>query len=136
MVESAKIALIINSPSFDRVSYALSIAAMSAAQMKEVHVLFTYGALCRLVKNQTDVVGEETDEWIRDDIIAGLTTNSIHKISEMIFHLKGFGGKIYACTAAMKFHQFNKDDLIDAVDDITGIATFLENTDGATMLYV
>jgi peroxiredoxin family protein len=135
-VEQAKIALIINSPSFDRVSYALSIAAVSAAQMKEVYVLFTYGALCRLVKNQTDVVGDETDEWIRGDIKTGLTTNSIHKISEMILHLKGFGGKIYACAAAMKFHQLNTDDLIDAVDDITGIASFLENTDGATMLYI
>lgn len=135
-MEQSKMALIINSPSFDRVSYALSIAAMSAAQMKEVYVLFTYGALRRLVKDQTDIVGNETDEWIRSDIITGLSNNSIHKISEMIFHLKGFGGRIYACTAAMTFHQLVKTDLIDEVDDTTGIATFLEITDGATILYV
>lgn len=131
-----KVAIIINSPSYDRVSYALSIAAMSAAHLKEVHVLFTYGAICRLIKGQTDKVGEETGEWIKKDIQRGLEKGSIKKISEMLSYLKGFGGRVFLCAAAMKFHNIAKEDLIEDVDEVTGISTFLETNEGATMLYI
>ena len=93
-MDPTKVAIIINSRSYDRVSYGLSIATISAAHLKEVHVLFTYGAVWRLVKGKTDEVGEETDALIREDVIPGLEKGSIQKISEMIAHLKGFGGKI------------------------------------------
>jgi peroxiredoxin family protein len=135
-MESTKVAMVINSPSYERVSYALSIAAISAAHLKEVHVLFTYGAVCRLAKGKTDDVGEETDAWIREDIINGLEKGSIQKITEMITHLKGFGGKIYACSAALTFHQLTQDNLIEETDEVTGISTFLDITEGASMLYI
>ena len=62
-MDPTKVALIVNSSSYERVSYALSIATISAAHLKDVHVLFTYGAVRRLVKGKTDDVGEETDAW-------------------------------------------------------------------------
>lgn len=135
-MSQAKVAIIMHNPSYDRVSYALTLAAMSAAQLKDVSMLFTYGAIHRLVKDKTDEVGDETDTWIRRDISLGLEKGSIKKISEMISFFKGFGGKIYACSAAMNFHNIDKDTLIDEVDGVTGISTFLEQTDGAQMLYV
>jgi len=135
-VEQAKVAIIINNPSFDRVSYALTIASTSAAHFKEVHVLFTYGAVRRLVKDRVDDVGEETDAWIRMDIESGVERGYIKRISEMISFLKGFSGKIYACSAAIAFHRITTNDLIDEVNEIIGISTFLEKTEGATMLYV
>lgn len=135
-MEQAKVAIIINSPSYDRVSYALSMAAVWAAQLKEVHVLFTYGAVCRLVRGRVDEVGEETDGWIREDVKLGLENDSIQRISGMISYLKGFGGRIYACVAAMAFHNVAKDGLIEEVDEAIGISTFLERTEGATVLYV
>ena len=55
-----KISIIINSASYDRVDYALVIASTSAATGKEVLVLFTYGAITRLVENKADEIGEET----------------------------------------------------------------------------
>jgi peroxiredoxin family protein len=58
------------------------------------------------------------------------------KISEMINYLKGFGGMIYACSGALAFHNIARTDLVDAVDEVTGISSFLERTDGATMLYI
>lgn len=135
-MEQAKVAIVINSLSYDRVSYALTIASVSAAQFKEVHVLFTYGAITRLVKGKVDDVGEETNAWIRKDLEHGIEKGYIKKVSEMISYLKGFGGKIYACSAAMAFHNILKDDLIKEVDEVIGISTFLEKTEGATMLYV
>jgi len=135
-LKQSGIAIIINSPSYDRVSYGLSIAAVSAAHSKQVHVLFTYGAICRLLKGKTDQVDEETDAWIRNDVKSGLKSRHMPKISEMIVHLKEFGGKIYACSAAITFHHINKEDLIEEVDETIGISAFLEKTEGSRMLYV
>lgn len=135
-MEQAKVAIIINSSSYDRVSYALTIAATSAAHLNEVHVLFTYGAVCRLVRGKADEVGEETDAWLREAIVSGIEQGQMKRISEMISYLKGFGGTIYACSAAIAFHHLIKNDLIEEVDEITGISTFLDKTNGATMIYV
>jgi peroxiredoxin family protein len=135
-MEQAKVAIIINNSSFDRVSYALTVASTSAAHFKEVHVLFTYGAVLRLIKDRADDIGEETDAWIRKEIKLGLEKGHMKKISEMINYLKGFGGKIYACSAAIAFHKIALNTLVEAVDEIIGISSFLERTDGAAMLYI
>ena len=135
-MKQTKVAIIINSYSYDRVSYALTIASTSAAQFKEVYVLFTYGAVLRLVKDAADDMGDETNALIRKNMTLGIEQGSMKRISEMISYLKGFGGKIYVCSAAIAFHHIAKDDLREDVDEITGISTFLEKTEGATMLYV
>ncbi|MFX0052927.1 MAG: hypothetical protein ACFE8U_16750 [Candidatus Hermodarchaeota archaeon] len=90
----------------------------------------------RLKKGEVDAVGDETDLWIKKDIERGLKDGSLKRISDMISYLKGFNGKIYACVAAIKFHQIKKNDLIDEVDGIIGISTFLDKKEGATMLYI
>jgi peroxiredoxin family protein len=54
----------------------------------------------------------------------------------MISYLKGFDGKTYECSAAMTFHNIAKDTLVDEVEGVTGISTFLEQTEGAQMLYM
>jgi len=135
-MEQAKLAIIIHGAAFDRVSYALTLAAMAAAQLKEVSVLFTYGAIRRLVKGCTDEVGEETPTWIQRALPQGLETGSMKRISEMITYVKGFGGKLFACSAAMTFHHIAPETLLDEVDGVTGISTFLEEAEGGQLLYV
>jgi peroxiredoxin family protein len=130
------LALIINNAAYDRVAYALSIAAVSAAQFTQVHVLFTYGAIIRLTQDHTDNIGNETESWLRPQIQKGREAKTIPLISEMISHLKGFGGKIYACTAAMALHEVTIEDLIDEVDDTLGIASFLQRTESADLVFI
>lgn len=133
-----KVALIINSASYDRVEHALTIATMSATLGKETHVLFTHSGLIRLKKGFTDKIGEETEAWKREAIKAGIKKGSMRKISELLTELKRFGGKIYACPAAMAFHSVTKDELIEEVDKVCGIATFLEESakDASLTLYI
>ncbi len=132
-----KVALIMNSASYDRVAYGLAIAVALATLGNEVHILFTYGAVTRLVKGRTDRVEEETDAWIRQGVKVGLVAGSIQKISDLLKDLRKFGGKIYACVSAMAFHDIRKDELIDEVDHVTGITAFLGMTKGATtVLYI
>lgn len=135
--EPGKVAIIINSASYDRVAYALTIASTSAAVGKEVHVLFTYGAVLRLMKGKADEVGEETDPWIREHVTLGSLTGAIPKISELLNKLNGFGGKVYACVSAMALHNIMEDELTEEVNGVIGITTFLEKAEGAsTTLYV
>ncbi|UCH38266.1 MAG: DsrE family protein [Candidatus Bathyarchaeota archaeon] len=131
-----KMAWIINDPSYDRVLYALTVAAMSSARFNDVKVLFTYGAVLRLVRGKTDDVGEETRDWIRENIRFGRNIGVMKSISEMIALFKGFGGKLYACSASLAFHNLTQENLLEEVDDVIGIATFLDRTEGGTMLYV
>jgi len=133
---SEKVALIVNSGSFERVSFALTVAAMYAALGREVYTLFTYGALFRLIKGRTDEVGEETSPTLRQKIKEGLEKGTIRSISDGINELKRFGGRIYACVAAMSFYDVIRDELIDEVDGVMGIAAFLEATRGAQLLYI
>lgn len=132
-----KVALILNSASYDRVNYALTIAVMSAALGREVLVLFTYGALRRLKKGSTDEVGEETEVTIREAVKYGLQKGSMQKISALLKDLKRFGGRVYACVSAMALHNLTREELIEEVDQVTGIAAFLEAAkDASVMLYV
>ena len=135
-MEQEKVALIVNSASYDKVSYALSIANVSAAHLKDVYVFFTYGAVLRLLKDRADEIGEETDAWLREPVRKGLEKGTMPRISEMLSFSKGFGVKIYACSGAVAFHNIAKEAM-PLVDEVMGISEFLEKVEGASMvLYV
>ncbi|MEM2910290.1 MAG: DsrE/DsrF/DrsH-like family protein [Nitrososphaerota archaeon] len=132
-----KVALIVNTASFERVAYALSFAVVAAARGIEVFVLFAFEGLYRLIKGNVDVLSDETNPFIRKEIESGLKKDSVMRISTLIKNLKYLGGKIYACPSAMALHNVTKDDLIDDVDGVLGLAAFLESIgDASTIIYV
>lgn len=129
--------MIINTASYERVAYALSLAVTHSALGGRAHVLFGYGGVLRLKKGASaDEVGEETDGLIRREI-GRLKKGAMPKISELIRQLHELGGKIYACPAAMALHNLTRDDLIGDVDMVCGLATFLTLGDeDAMIIYV
>ena len=136
--EGGNLALIINTASYDRVAFALSLANTAAAMGKEVAVLFGYGGLVRLKRGAVDEVGDETEAWIRGQIKLGLQKGSITRISELLETLTKLRGKIYACPSAMALHNLVRDELIDQVNQVCGLAEFLSRSteSAATTLYV
>jgi len=132
-----KIAMVINTASYERVSFGLAMALAAAALGKAVHVLFGHGGVMRLKKGFTDEVGEETAGWIREQIRAGLGKGRVTRISESLAILRKLGGKVYACPAALTFHDLTEDDLIGELDAVRGMVEFLrEEAAGATVFYV
>lgn len=132
-----KIAVFINTASYDRVSFALGLASAAAALGSEVYILFGYGGLVRLRKGFVDKVEDETDSWIKEQIKSGLQRGGVTKISESLEILRRLGGKVYACPAAMALHNLSREDLIDELDEVRGIVEFIrEDARGATMIYV
>lgn len=79
-MDQRKVAVIINNSSFDRVSYALTVASTSAVHFKEVDVLFTSGVVRRLIKDRVDEIGEETDKWMRKIIELEIEKGYMKKI--------------------------------------------------------
>lgn len=135
--QRSKVAVIVNSPSYDRVVYALTLALLNASLGREVHILFTYGAITRLRKKGADQVGEETEAWIRETVRKGVAKGTLPRISELLRDLKRFGGRIYACVSAMALHNLTRDELVEEVDQVTGLMAFLEMVEGAAVtLYI
>ncbi|MFQ5875502.1 MAG: DsrE/DsrF/DrsH-like family protein [Dehalococcoidia bacterium] len=46
------------------------------------------------------------------------------------------GARFYACVSSMAFLNITRDELIDEVDESTGIATFLMETENDQLLFV
>ena len=131
-----KVTMVINSGEYQRVSYALSMAKVAAALDMEVHMLFTYEGLERLIEGRSDELENITDANIRKKIKDALENGKILKLSEDLADAKKIGVKIYACVTAMSIMDVKNEELIKEVDQIMGLSQFLELCSGNITYYV
>jgi len=132
-----KLAFIINSASYERVAFALGVAAAAAALGKDVRVLFGHGAVVRLKRGLTDQVGEETEGWIREQVKLGIEKGSVSPVSELLDDLKKLGGRVYACPAAMDLHNIVFGELVEKVDEVRSVVRFVsEDMADSSVIYV
>ncbi len=122
-----RLCIFLHSGSYDRVYQAMSITNVVLAMGGEAHLFFSYGALKRLVKGNTDAVEIEGEAApFKDDIEKNLRRGTLDSISEMLDVAKRFGKlKVYACTASMAVLNITRDELVDAVDSSMGLVAFL-----------
>ena len=131
-----KVAMVVNSGDYDRVSYALAMAKVACALGMEVHILFTYGGLNRLIKGRVDKLGSIADASIRERLEHGLAEGTVGKLSVDISEAKKLGLKIYACVTAMGILKVKEDELIGEVDQVMGLTSFLDISRGAMTYYI
>ena len=132
-----KVALIVNTASYERVAFALNMALAAAALGRDVYVLFGYSGVIRLKRSFTDRVGEETNGWIEEQIKSAVDKGGVHRISQLLTDLRKLGGKVYACPAAMALHNLIREDLINEVDEVRGTVEFLmQDAKEASIIYV
>jgi peroxiredoxin family protein len=135
--DAKNLALIINTASYERVVFALGMAAAGLALSAKVGLLFTNAGIVRLKKNAADAVAEETASWLRESTKKALGKGHVARISELIKEIRELGGTIYACPAAMAYHNLSRDELIDEVERIRGVTEFLRTeAEGASIIYV
>lgn len=123
---SERVTIILHSGSYDRASYALSIAQVALASGMEVHMLLTFEGLHRFTKGHLMDRGEETSAVIRNSVERGLASGGIQSIDDQLAGARKLGLKLYACVNAMATLNIARDQLIDEIDTITGLAAFLE----------
>ena len=133
--EKERAVLVLHSGAYDRASYALSMALVALAMGMEVHILFTYGGLSRLVKGHSEEMGQETDSSLRPLLEKALATGRIPSFTESLREAKKMGLKVYACAAAMALLNVSRQELIAEVDQVTGLAKFLELAKNASLSF-
>ncbi len=121
-----RITIILHSGSYDRASYALSIALVALASGMEVHVLLTFEGLRRFTKGHLADIGEETSPNMRTHIKRGLESGSIQPLDAQLADARKLGLRLYACPNAMAALNITLSDLLVEVDSVMGVAAFLE----------
>ncbi|MBI4288972.1 MAG: hypothetical protein HY671_11160 [Chloroflexi bacterium] len=120
------VAIVLHSGSYDRVSYALSLATAALATGMGAHILLTYGGLKRFVEGHLEDMDKETDGGLSEAIGRGLASGGIQSIEAQLDNARKLGLKIYACANAMA--NMNKE-----VDEVMGLVTFMKFARTATI---
>jgi peroxiredoxin family protein len=121
---NGRIAIILHSGSYDRVTNAMSLAIVALSMGMEAYVLLTYEALGRFVKGQLDGTGG-TDADLMVKMQKGIESGRFHTIEEKVEAACGLGLKLYACTTAMATLGLEKEDLVEQVEGIMGLTAFM-----------
>ncbi len=127
-----RVAIILHSGDYDRVSYALNLAMASLAIGLEVHMLLTYGGLERFTMGYLDGL-EGTSRELGEKIKKGLESGGISPISAQLVDARKLGLKLYACANAMGILNISRDQLPREVDQVVGLVTFLQLARNASM---
>ncbi|MDP6576665.1 MAG: DsrE/DsrF/DrsH-like family protein [Dehalococcoidales bacterium] len=121
-----RVTVVLHSGAYDRASYALSIALVALASGMEVHMLLTFEGLRRFTKGHLTDIGEETFPRVRANIERGLASGGIQSLKTQLADAKKLGLKLYACPNAMAALNIPISDVLDEVDNVMGLAAFLE----------
>ena len=124
--DSEKVTIILHSGSYDRASYALTMALVALATGMETHMLLTHGGLRRFTDSHLEEMGEETTAQSRADIEFGLMTSALNPLGKLLADAKELGLNLYACVGVMSAFNIRREDLIPEVDEDIGLGTFLE----------
>ena len=124
--DSEKVTIILHSGSYDRASYALTLALVALSSGMEAHMLLTHGGLRRFTHGHLEEMGEETTAQSRKDIEFGLMTGALNPLGKMLADAKELGLNLYACVGVMSSFNIRREDLIPDVDEDIGLGTFLE----------
>ncbi len=127
-----QIAIILHSGSYDRVSYALSLASICLAMGMEAHILLTYGGLKRFVKGHLEDM-EGTDSDFQVMFQRGIVSGGIRSIEAMLADARKLGLRLYACANAMANMGIARQELAEEVDEVMGLAAFVQIAKNASI---
>ena len=154
-----KLSIICFSGDFDKALAAMVLANGGLAFDYEVNLFFTFWGLNILKKKKGRKPGKG---WfmqrmfnmmmggrnnaplsrlnfggIGPELMKGIMKKkNIKDVDGMLQDAIQLGAKIYACDMAMNVMGVSKDELIDEITDIVGVATFIANAEGGQVLFI
>ena len=129
--------IILHSGSFDRIYNGLSIAATALALEQDVKFFFTYWSLTYLKKDQPlEIILDEEAEKFRPILEKAKEKGQIQEVSKLLSLAKEMGAEVHACSGSMSLRDIKKEDLIEDVDKIMGLATFLTDIEDYQILFI
>jgi peroxiredoxin family protein len=136
---SERFAVILESGTTDKLMAASILTAGAAAMGKEVTVFLTFGGLNAFKK------GARVAPMVMPNEFAGMETQMANLMQQkQVPHwLTNFESaaevgrvKVVACSATMELFDIKKDDLEPIVEDVVGVASFIQQSDGAQTVFI
>jgi len=159
MSEHKKISIVCFSGDFDKMVAAYTIATGAAATNREVTMFFTFWGLNALKKKSghsplgKDILSRAFN-WLMGGkrnlplsrlnfggaspkLMAGMMKkNNVATLDELMEAASALGIRFFACEMSMHILGVTKEDLIDDVQEVVGVATFLNESEDAHIIFI
>lgn len=158
-VEKKKISIVCFSGEFDKMLAAYTIATGAAATNREVTMFFTFWGLNALKKQRgRKAIGKDVLSRVFNWLMGGrnhlplsrlnfggaspllmggmMRKNNVAQLDELMAAASELGIRHFACEMSMHILGISKDDLIDDVQSVVGVATFLNESEDAHIIFV
>lgn len=158
-MERKKLSLIAFSGDFDRLTATFTLATGAASVGYEVNIFFTFWGLDAIKQKRGHAfVGKgfmgKLFGWMMGGLSATPTTrfnmlglgprmfrwmmrrNNVATLEELVEAAHALGINMYACEMAMHVLGLEKNDFVEEVKDVLGVATFLELSEGGRTLFI
>jgi len=132
MADKERVTIILHSGSYDRASYALTLSLVALASDMEVYMLLTFEGLRRFTRGHFSEI-EATSDSIREQLEQGQEWGIIPSLESQLAEAKKLGLKLYACPNAIASLNIPQNEIMDEVDDVMGVAAFLQLARGAAV---
>lgn len=159
MAEQKKLSIIAFSGEFDKLTAVFTLATGAAAVGYEVNIFFTFWGLDVIKKEQgRSFVGGNWLTKIFGFMMGGLRVtptsrfnflglgpkifrglmrkNNVATLEELVEAAKALGINFYACEMAMHVLGLKREDFVDEVKDVLGVASFLKLSESGQTLFI
>lgn len=159
MAEQKKLSIIAFSGEFDKLTAVFTLATGAAAVGYEVNIFFTFWGLDAIKKEQgRSFVGSNWLTKIFGFMMGGLRVtptsrfnflglgpkifrglmrkNNVATLEELVEAAKALGINFYACEMAMHVLGLKREDFVDEVKDVLGVASFLKLSESGQTLFI
>ena len=131
------LSVIFHSGSYDRVHNGLAVALTALAMGREARLFFTYWSLEHLKRSGRSPLPLDAEAAEHRGVIeANLKKGHMKEIAELLRDAKQLGARIYACSGSMSILNIARDELMDQVDEIAGMASFLTEAEEDQLIFV
>ncbi|MDT7872968.1 MAG: DsrE/DsrF/DrsH-like family protein [Sulfolobaceae archaeon] len=140
MGEQKKLSIIVFSGTVDKLMPVGILASGAAAAGYEVNLFFTFWGLTNITKqglqNQPAPIDKNYEKF-GPMMMQKMQEMKYPMWYQLIEQAKEVGEvKVFACSTTMEFFGIKREDLASFVDDVVGVATFLDRAEGGTVLFI
>lgn len=159
MSDHKDISIVCFSGDFDKMLAAYTIATGAAATNRKVTMFFTFWGLNALKKNQGHSwLGKDFLSRVFNFLMGGkknlplsrlnfggaspklmtgmMKKNNVASLDELMEAASALGIRFFACEMSMHILGVTKEDLIDDVQEVVGVATFLNESEDAHIIFI
>ncbi len=158
-VDKKKISIVCFSGDFDKMVAAFTVATGAAATNREVTMFFTFWGLNALKKKKGRVAtGNSLMAKAFNFLMGGINNlplsrlnffgassklmtmmmkqHNVATLPELVEAAHALGIRIVACEMAMKILEVEQSDMIEEVESVVGVATFLNESENSHIIFI